>query len=125
MTNLKTKFIALTYFLGPKYKKSYSQQGEDIIIAKLLKIIGIKNPFYIDIGANHPIDLSNTYLFYKRGGQGILVEPDHKLCKKIRSKRHRDICIEAGIGTERGKKKFYEFQDDDLGTFSEENAVVH
>lgn len=120
---IKNKFLALKHILGPKYKKSYSQQGEDLVIAKLLKTIGVQKPFYIDIGANHPVDLSNTYLFYKRGGSGILIEPDHTLCEKIKSKRPRDICIEAGIGAERGKKTFFEFTDDDLGTFSEKDAL--
>ncbi len=50
-----------------KYEKSYSQCGEDLIVKFILRdVMGEKrNISYMDIGANHPIRLSNTYLFYK------------------------------------------------------------
>ncbi len=47
--------------------QSWAQQGEDIIIDFVLKnYCGVnKRVKYLDIGANHPQWLSNTYKFYK------------------------------------------------------------
>jgi len=50
----------------------YSQFGEDQILDKLLPE---KKGFFLDIGAGRPIRYSNTYLFYKRGWNGILIDP--------------------------------------------------
>lgn len=66
-----------------KYKKNYSQCGEDII-AKFIIDNGLKNDkiTYIDIGANKPIEGNNTYLLYKNGIRGINVEPNILLWQK-------------------------------------------
>jgi glycosyltransferase involved in cell wall biosynthesis len=73
-------FKLYRYLRNKKYswkpKISYSQCGEDIIIDFLLTWLKIKNPTYLDIGANDPVKLSNTYYFYKKGSRGVLIEPD-------------------------------------------------
>ncbi len=51
---------------------SYGQEGEDIILLRLLDIS--KNGFYVDIGAHHPIRFSNTYALYKAGWCGLNVD---------------------------------------------------
>lgn len=51
------------------YQKIYSQTGEDIIVRNLLKLeLGIEKVRYIDVGANDPRFLNNTYLLYLEGG---------------------------------------------------------
>src|SRR5262249_38314336 len=52
---------------------------------------------YLDIGANHPTFLSNTYLLYEAGARGILIEPNPDLAALLRAKRPRDVVINAGI----------------------------
>ena len=50
-----------------KLIRSFSQEGEDLIIQRILKEknIKFKNLFYLDIGAGHPIKYSNTFYFSK------------------------------------------------------------
>lgn len=43
---------------------SFSQYGEDLIVASLLEKLNIKEITCLDIGANHPVLGSNTYNFY-------------------------------------------------------------
>ena len=57
-------------------KISYSQLGEDLIIEFVFNGIGINKINYLDIGAHHPIEINNTYLFYLKGSYGVLIEPD-------------------------------------------------
>jgi FkbM family methyltransferase len=80
MKNLIRKLLA------KKFRISYSQLGEDILVSEILrKSSGVS---YVDIGANHPVFGSNTFYFYLRGGRGICVEPNKDyqiLHEKIRS----------------------------------------
>lgn len=99
---------------------SYSQNREDLVIDKLLG--DIKRGFYVDIGAYDPYRFSNTYRFYKKGWNGINIEPDSNNYLKFVKKRSRDINLNIGIGLKEGKFLFYKFFPDTLSTFYEKNA---
>ena len=47
-------------------KKSYSQAGEDAILMYIFVMLGVplSQCNYLDLGANHPCDMSNTWFFY-------------------------------------------------------------
>ena len=103
--------------------RSYSQSGEDILIKLALDSLGISHPTYLDIGANHPYCLSNTYLFYSTGSNGVLVEPNMALCENLKRKRKRDLCINCGVGiNDKSEADFYIMDADVLSTFSKEEA---
>lgn len=104
-------------------KHSYAQAGEDLIVDFVVRAMQIDEVTYLDIGAHHPIQFSNTYLFYKRGFQGVLVEPDPELMASIRRVRPRDTCIEAGVGVQSATEaRFFVMSTRTLNTFSEEEA---
>ena len=52
-------------------KKTYSMDGEDLFIDNFFKN---KRGLYVDVGAYHPLELSNTYLLYKRKWEGINID---------------------------------------------------
>ncbi len=85
------------YRLRPPYKRSYAQQGEDLLIKAALSRVGITNPSYLDIGAYDPLRGNNTYLMYVNGARGVLVEPNPKRVSALRRKRRGDRVIQAGI----------------------------
>jgi FkbM family methyltransferase len=104
-------------------KHSYAQAGEDLIVDFVAKAMQIDEITYLDIGAHHPTHFSNTYLFYKRGFQGVLIEPDPELMAPIRIARPRDMCIEAGVGAQAATMaEFFVMSARTLNTFSEEEA---
>ncbi len=104
-------------------KVSYSQCGEDAIIYFLLRLLSIKRPYYLDIGAYDPFHFSNTAMLYEHGGRGLCVEPNPHLFDRIRRHRHRDTCINAGIGLSSvDKAPFYVMSTPTLSTFSKEEA---
>jgi FkbM family methyltransferase len=74
---------------------SYSQFGEDLLVQEILGYER-RDIFYIDIGAFHPINKSNTYIFYKRGGRGICVEPNPNARALWQKFRPRDIFVSKG-----------------------------
>ena len=98
---------------------SYSQYGEDLIIDAIL---GIDRPFYVDIGANHPKYLSNTYRFYRRGGTGINIEPDPSAFPGLATARTSDINLPIGISVTSGTLPFYRISASTLSTFNKSDA---
>jgi len=104
---------------------SYSQFGEDLIIEHLLGLMNVPKPVYLDVGANDPRRGSNTFLFYKKGGSGVLVEPNPDLCKKLMRHRKRDVVLNAGIGVGQEKEGtffLFEGQLNGLSSFSEKSV---
>jgi FkbM family methyltransferase len=122
-------FDVLKFKLLPKIRKlrrdysdnsrvSYAQCGEDLIMQQVFIALGIKRVAYLDIGAHHPTHLSNTYLFYRSGGQGVCVEPDPGLFRQLVAKRPRDIHLNCGVGASGGEADFYRMTSSTLSTFS-------
>jgi len=76
ISNIKKKlhiihniYIKHRYF---KKRKTYSMDGEDIVILDYFK--NKEKGFYIDIGCYHPIHRNNTFLLYRKGWKGINVD---------------------------------------------------
>ncbi len=95
-----------------------AQVNEDAICLLLLNKIGVKlNELrYLDIGAHHPVKLSNTYLFYMLGSSGILVEPNKDLKNLIEVVRPRDQLICKAVSLDGGRKSFYKLKSSTLNT---------
>lgn len=122
MSRLKIK-STLKKILGlGGYKKSYSQCGEDLLIQYIFTLRGVKNPSYIDIGANDPFFLSNTALFYKKGSRGINIEANPQLMKQFITNRPKDINLNIGISNKEEELDFYIMEDNTLSTFSKEEC---
>ena len=97
-------------------KISYSQDGEDLLLASFYEEYKRFKGFFIDAGAHHPFRFSNTAYFYKQGWRGINIEPTPDLFKSFVKHRKRDININTGIGT--GEMlSFYVFNEGALNTF--------
>ncbi|MBR2648190.1 MAG: FkbM family methyltransferase [Sediminibacterium sp.] len=100
--------------------RSYSQEGEDIILDRVLG--HIKRGFYVDIGAHHPKRLSNTYKFYKKGWKGINIDAMPGSMRKFNLVRRRDLNLECAITNDTNSIEYYVFNEPALNTFSKENA---
>lgn len=101
--------------------KSYSGEGEDMILRKIF----FKNHmgFYIDIGAYHPKKSSNTYFFYKKGWKGINIDAMPGSMKLFRDIRKRDINLELPLGIEGQEVNYYEFEDKALNGFESPKLI--
>ena len=66
------KFYIYDKNLHLYHRLYYSQEGEDILLARFF--FGKSQGFYVDIGAHHPQRLSNTYHFYLQGWRGINID---------------------------------------------------
>jgi len=124
MKNLFRKIV--NKLILPHSHLAYAQSGEDLILAGLFYKLNIDQPSYLDIGANHPAYISNTYYFYVRGSTGVCIEPNPVLYKKFKQLRPRDTVLNIGIGIdEQTEADFYLFPESahGLSTFSREEAM--
>lgn len=104
---------------------SFGQSGEDAWLLTWLQEQAIpwaNDGFYVDIGANHPVVLSATYLLYRQGWRGITVEPIPALCALHARLRPRDICLDVGVGARSGVETFWETAPDYFCSFSQATA---
>lgn len=107
-----------TEFFDGYCLKSYSQEGEDMILHRIFA--GKPRGFYVDVGAHHPFRFSNTYFFYKRGWCGINIEPNPGASNLFRSARARDVNIQLGVSDSTGPITYYQFDEPALNTFDSE-----
>jgi len=100
---------------------SYAQYHEDLILQSIFPCL--KDGFYVDVGANHPMILSNTKKFYDQGWCGINIEPNPVLIVEFEKERPRDINLNLGISMEASEMDFYRMSADTLSTFSKQSAI--
>ncbi len=105
--------------------KSYSYDGEDRILKTLFSNLEQETGFYVDVGAYHPKNLSNTHILYKKGWCGINIEPNAEMIKKLKKERKRDTNLNIGISKVPGYYYYYMFSEPGLNTFKEELMKVN
>ncbi len=118
---IKLFIIRIVDFL--RFKKSYSQDGEDVVLQSFYE--GIKNykGYFIDVGAHHPVRFSNTWSLYRKGWKGINIDPTPNSMRSFNLLRPRDINLEIGIGSEPKDLMFYCFNEPALNTFDPKLAA--
>jgi len=111
------RFVKAWYHGVQRTKSSYSQHGEDAIILEILSHYDLKNSVFIDVGANHPSDISNSYLLYRKGYRGIVIEPNQELIGLFRKFRPGDIALPIGCGNTNTVLPFHISKTPVLSTF--------
>ncbi|QTO49099.1 FkbM family methyltransferase [Burkholderia latens] len=99
---------------------SFAQNFEDIVLWRALR--DVEQGFYIDVGANEPIEDSVTKAFYERGWHGINVEPVTEHFDALVQDRPRDINLACALGEKPGRLTLYEIDARGLSTNAPEIA---
>lgn len=86
---------------GRSARISYAHTGEDRLIDSILKPIITQKGFYVEVGCNEPIFISNTFSLYKRGWNGICIDANETLIKKYARLRPKDIAVSALVSNEK------------------------
>ncbi|RRH95463.1 FkbM family methyltransferase [Mesorhizobium tamadayense] len=102
---------------------SYAQNFEDVILWRALN--SVERGFYIDIGAQDPVEDSVSLSFYEQGWRGVHVEPTAAYAAKIRKARPDEEVIEAAVGTGTGLLTLHEFPCTGLSTGDPAIAEQH
>jgi FkbM family methyltransferase len=103
-------------------RETYAQHGEDLKALELLRGFDLSGGRYVDVGANHPHDISNTCLLYRHGMRGIVIEPNPELAALFSRFRPRDIALAVGCSEEPGVATFSISKTPVLSSLHAENA---
>ena len=112
-------FREMKFYIMAMLKGTFSQHSEDKFI---LQYFQGKSGVFIDIGANHPFIISNTYLLYRKGWSGVTVEPIPYLYKRLKKYRPRDIALNKAVSDKIGSLMFYQMIPSVLSTFDNNKA---
>lgn len=106
-------------------RRSTSQSGEDTILAYIFMVLGFKEEecSYLDLGANHAKQYSNTYYFYQKGARGVLVEANPKLIPQLKFYRNGDVILNRCVSGKGGQHvDFYILNGDGLSSPDKEQV---
>ncbi|MDR6195962.1 FkbM family methyltransferase [Siphonobacter sp. SORGH_AS_0500] len=101
---------------------SYSQMGEDRIIANMLP--EVTTGFYVEVGSNEPVHFSNTFGFYCKGWRGITIDANKSLVEKHRNLRLKDIPLYAAVSNTETEVVFTEYNMHELNTIDQRTVTV-
>lgn len=96
-----------------KERDFFSQFGQDVFVLKNIFHYK-KDGIFVDVGANHPIHCSNTYLLELNGWTGLAIEPQEKL-RTIWPQTRKTPCLNLVIGPENKNVTFIEASNDEHG----------
>lgn len=67
--------------------------------------------FYVDVGAFHPLLLSNTYSLYRKGWRGIAIDPNLECGVLFARFRPEDTFIHSAVGVDSGMVEMVMFKE--------------
>ena len=102
---------------------SYAQNYEDVMLWRALK--QVKNGFYVDVGAQHPVEDSVSKAFYEHGWRGIHIEPVPFYARLLRQDRPDERVLEIAISDIEGTLELNVIDDTGLSTAVDEYAKKH
>lgn len=114
------KFYLYSKDLYLYHNLSYSQEGEDMMLARFFSEQA--TGFYVDVGAHHPQRFSNTYYFYLKGWRGINLDAKPGSMEIFQKLRPEDINLEFPISDNNQTLTYYEFNEPALNGFCEKTA---
>jgi len=110
-------------------RETYAQCNEDIIVEALLRARftatgrDMSSVRYLEVGGNHPVQTSSTYLLYRAwGARGFIVEANAGLAARLRSIRPRDVVIQTAVSDRFDETvSFHVHELDELSSLSAES----
>jgi FkbM family methyltransferase len=112
--------LALRTLAGSLRTAFFSQYAEDAMF--LIAFNPNNSGFYVDVGAYHPIDGSNTYKLYRKGWHGVTIEPNPATARLFNRLRPRDHHVCQGVAASRSQLMWHEFAYPTMNTLSRERA---
>lgn len=80
-------------WLENRADNSYSQFGEDGLIAAALERIGVQNKWCFEVGAHDGVLYSNTKRLRDDGWSAVLIEADRERCAGLEQERRDNVQI--------------------------------
>jgi FkbM family methyltransferase len=98
-----------------KVQFSYSQFGEDLVVLNWFRrntAEGGQSGTYVDVGAFHPVQWSNTLLLHKLGWRGVNVDANPRAIQAFAAHRPKDANVVAAVASTSGEMTYSEYPHD-------------
>lgn len=102
---------------------SYAQNFEDVMLWRALS--HIEKGFYIDIGAQHPVNDSVSKAFYDHGWRGVHVEPVPEFAALLRKDRPDETVLQVALADTEGVLELNVIAETGLSTAVDAYAERH
>jgi disulfide oxidoreductase YuzD len=109
---------------GRSARISYAHTGEDRLIDSILKPIITEKGFYVEVGCNEPIFISNTFSLYKKGWKGICIDANEDLIKKYARWRPQDIAVSALVSDVKATRDYFIYANNVLSSTEQMNIDI-
>ena len=103
-------------------RPTFSHYGEDVLFDRLMH--PGRHGTYVDVGANHPVNGSNTFALYLRGWDGLAIDPNPIFASEYKSRRKRDTYLTEGVASSAESLTYYDFLQGVYKTFDHKFAVL-
>ena len=117
---LQFRLVSLKHTFSKFKQEHYAQNCEDVM-ARSLFPKGYKG-FYVDVGAHHPYRISNTYLLFKQGWNGINIDANPETITLFKKARPQDINLNVGVSGKEESLTYHKFSDPAVNTFDKSHA---
>jgi FkbM family methyltransferase len=87
-----------THVPPPIGRAFYGQYGQDAYVLRTI-YKNKESGTFVDVGANHPVECSNSYLLELNGWSGLAVEPQTSL-NRLWPETRRTPCLDCAVGDE-------------------------
>lgn len=103
---------ALRLLSDPCTRIQFSQFGEDVIIESMLSTFRVprNGGFYVDVGAHHPLYLSNTAMLHQLGWTGVNIDANPESIELFERFRPGDRNVLAAVSDQPGEVDFVVFE---------------
>jgi FkbM family methyltransferase len=81
---------------------------------------------FVEVGANEPRYLSQTWFFEQQGWTGLLIEPIPELCARLRAERPRSRVVQVACGApeQRGEVDFHVASDSGKSSLGPQTLAI-
>ena len=102
----------------------FSQHCEDVMLSMLItRDLLPKKGFYVDLGAFHPLEYSNTAMLNLFGWHGVNVDANPDVIEKFKIYRPKDSNVCVGISDQNEALNYHRFHQNGINTFCEKHAA--
>jgi FkbM family methyltransferase len=118
---------ALRVLAHPNTRIGFSQFGEDTIVTAMLPAYGLDRApgFYVDVGAYHPVYLSNTQMLHLRGWSGVNIDANPAAVARFREARPNDRNVHAAVADQENEVAFDIYALDAISTADADSKAAY
>ncbi|MGI6656848.1 MAG: FkbM family methyltransferase [Desulfobulbus sp.] len=105
-------WLILPYLSKLGIRKRYGSQCFQAMFVTELVHVDVTDGVFLDVGANDPVHINNTWYLERLGWTGLAFEPIPRLAQKWPDSGRKTPCLPICLGREKSTARFLEYERD-------------